>query len=250
VLPWLLVAGLVLGRGRATELPTSPAPEVGTEVAAAPQPTTPPHALLPELPSPETPLDPALGALAALTVQGALTTADAAGIQRYIDLALPEAATWMGDVAIVRVAAVVLDGAQGGWDTPRRARYAVPIRADDRGFTVLGPPWALPDPPQTTPTLTAPASFEDPTRAEAAATALAGAGYQNVTIRSLARDPTIPGVLLAEVDAVAPGESSSRTHLMWLRDDPVPTLLGQMPRGSQGEDGRAATAGGRGSGGS
>jgi hypothetical protein len=237
VLPWLLVAGLMLGRDRAPAPTTAPPPSpADTQVAAITTPGRPPtpQAVPPHQPHPEHALDPALGAIAALAVQDALThTEKATGRQRYVDLALPVAATWMGNVAIVRVAAIVLEGAQGQWEQPRYALYAVPIGAHPReanpnpgAFTVLGSPWALPDPPQTTPVTAALVPLQDHTRAETTAHALATAGYQDITIRSLGRDPAIAGVLHAEVQAIAPGETSSRSHTVWLHDDPTPTLLG------------------------
>ncbi|MGH8905457.1 MAG: hypothetical protein ACRD0K_02820 [Egibacteraceae bacterium] len=233
-LPWLIVAGLALGRGR------TPVPAVAPVIAAAPLPSPAPQEVSPDRTPPEQPLDPALGAVAALAVQGALTSTDpATGRARYVDLALPEAATWIGDIAIVRVAAVVLEGAQGRWDQPRRARYAVPIGTGQGALTLLSPPWALPDPPQTTPAVAALTPLEDQARAELAGRAMTAAGYQDVDVHGLARHPVMAGVLQAEANAIAPGETSSRRHTVWLRDDPVPTLLGM------GENGRAGTVGGR-----
>jgi hypothetical protein len=227
VLPWLLVAGLTLGRGRAPA-PAPPSSPAGTPASATATPGRPPTPhTAPDQPLPEHSLDPALGAIAALAVQDALTYTDkATGRQRYVDLALPEAATWTGNVAIVKVAAVVLEGAQGRWEQSRSALYAIPIGAGQGAFTVLGPPWALPDPPQTTPVAAALVPLQDHRRAETTAHALAAAGYQDVTIRSLAHDPAIAGVFQAEVHAIAPGETSSRSHIVWLHDDPAPTLLG------------------------
>lgn len=172
-------------------------------------------------------LELALAAPAALTVQHALTSIDeATGAQRYVDLALPERVTWVGDVAIVQVAALVLEGEGGHWEETRPARYAVPLQVNGDVVRVLGAPWAIPAPPQITPGESSFVAFNDPALAEAVGRGLDETGYAGVKVRSLGRDPQLPGVLRAEVTAIGPGERQSRAHTVWLRDHPTPTVLG------------------------
>ncbi len=144
---------------------------------------------------------------------------------RYVDLAVGESVTWVGDVAVVTVAAVVLDGAAGHWQDAQSVRYAVPLQRRDGGVVTLGRPWAVPmhaaaPPPRSWQPVAA------PELAEPVLGALAGAGYNAVGGVELSRDPELAGVLRARVEAVAPGEGSARLHELWLRDGPSPTLLG------------------------
>ncbi|MGH3922195.1 MAG: hypothetical protein ACRDTT_04880, partial [Pseudonocardiaceae bacterium] len=171
--------------------------------------------------------DPALGAAAATAVQQVLTGTDQHSARsRYINLALPEAVTWVGDLAIVDVAAVVLEGTDGRWDRPRAARYAVPLRVRAGVMRLLSVPWALPDPPQSAPGDTAFVPVHDPALTEAAGRALNAVGYRDVQVKALARDPGLPGVLEVEATAVSPGEGQPRLQEIWVSDHPSPTVLG------------------------
>jgi hypothetical protein len=215
VLPWLVVAGLALaGSARPAEPVTAPRPvleEIPDPVAAPPEP----------------PGDEGIAAAAALAVQTAVSgTDEATGRQRYVDLAVASATEWTGDVALVRVAAVVLEGVQGQWDAPRVAAYAVPIRLGAAGPFPVAPPWPLPDVPATAATPEAFAPDDDPGLAEAVGAALRSAGYAGVEVAEVARDPALPGILQARIAATAPGEASARNHTVWLREDPEPALLG------------------------
>lgn len=235
VLPWLVVAGLAWERAPVNQPVPAPVPPSPRETAGVDAMAPPPARSVPlaEQPTALVSLDPALGAAAALTVQDVLTGSDeATGRRRYVDLALPESVIWVGDVAIVQVAAVVLEGAPGRWDAPRHARYAVPLRAGSTGHRVLGPPWALADAPDIAPEPANFVPFHDQVVAEAVGRTLTEAGYSDAHVSQLGRDPSIPGVLQAEITAIAPGEASAREHALWLRDDEMPTLLGALaPRG-------------------
>lgn len=182
--------------------------------------------------APAATVDPALGAAAALAVRLAVTTTaeqdepDAG--RRYVDLAVPEALTWAGDVAVVTVAAVVLEGDGDRWHTSRPARFAVPLHVVEGRPTTLGAPWPL--------ALAAPAA--DPPRWEPAdadhdgvARALSAAGYTDIDAMDVeARGASgaadqIP-LLRAHVQARAPGEPEPRAHRLWLRTEPEPAVLG------------------------
>ncbi|MGH8934576.1 MAG: hypothetical protein ACRDZO_29085 [Egibacteraceae bacterium] len=237
VLPWLVVAGLAWERAPVNQpvpapVPPPPRDTVDVDAGAPPPARSVPLAEQPAAPASQASLDPALGAAAALTVQDVLTGSDGEnGLQRYVDLALPEAVIWVGDVAIVQVAAVVLEGVPGRWDAPRHARYAVPLRAGPMGPRVLGPPWALAGAPDITPESAHFVPFHDQVVAEAVGRALTEVGYSDAHVHQLGRDPSIPGVLQAEITAIAPGEASAREHALWLRDDETPTLFGALAPG-------------------
>lgn len=238
VVPWLAMAGLVMAGWRPSRpaLTTTPPPTESTihpRVAVARQQHNAEH---PTMLSSRTgsgsaargtALDPALGAAAATAVQQVLTGTDQASARsRYINLALPEAVTWVGDLAIVDVAAVVLEGTDGRWDRPRAARYAVPLRVRAGVVRLLSVPWALPDPPQSAPGDTAFVPVNDQALTEAAGRALNAVGYRDVQVKALARDPDLPGVLEVEATAVSPGEEQARLQEIWVSDHPSPTVLG------------------------
>lgn len=184
-------------------------------------------------------VDPALGAAAALAVRLAVTTPaeeDEPGAdRRYVDLAIPESLTWAGDVAVVTVATVVLEGDGDRWHSSRPARFAVPLQVLDGRPTALGAPWPL--------ALATPAA--DPSRWERAvvdhdgvARALSAAGYTDISAmdveaRGASAAAAADQVLLlrAQVQARAPGEPEARAHRLWLRTDPEPAVLGaEHPR--------------------
>lgn len=217
-LPWA-VAG-ALGVAVVTSGP-SPA----TDVSGTAAPDGPPPA------SEEPAAEQALGAAAALAVRLTVTTTpeedDPGAFRRYVDLAVPEALSWSGDVAVVTVAAVVLEGAGDQWHTSRPARYAVPLQLVDGRAVALGAPWPLAvDAP-------APDTAEwDPSDAahDSLARALSAAGYtdigaMNVEERRTSAPEHVP-LLRADIQARAPGESEPRAHQLWLRADPEPLVLG------------------------
>lgn len=164
-------------------------------------------------------------AAAAIAVRQAVTTAADAGgeARRYVDLAVPESVRRHGDVRIVTVAAVVLEGSAEAWHTVRPARFAVPITIDDGHVVALGAPWPLPAPRL--------AGDEQPWRRAAAEShglerALREAGYRDLGTLEVHDRADVPRVLRVRVDARAPDESTSRSHEVWLRADPSPTVLG------------------------
>ncbi|MGH8902059.1 MAG: hypothetical protein ACRDYA_10345 [Egibacteraceae bacterium] len=239
MVPWLAMVGLVMaGWGPSRPSPITPQPPtespIHPRVAVTHQGHNAEHTTLVSRTGSGSAargdaLDPALGAAAATAVQQVLTGTDQASARsRYINLALPEAVTWVGDLAIVDVAAVVLEGTDGRWDRPRAARYAVPLRVRAGVMRLLSVPWALPDPPQSAPGDTAfvPVPVNDQALTEAAGRALDAAGYRDVQVKALARDPGLPGVLEVEAIAVSPGEGEPRLQKIWVSDRPSPTVLG------------------------
>lgn len=236
VAPWLVVGALVIGGWRPSHTEsTSHSPSVAPH---QPHSTERPATLTNRTEPDSEMLDPALGATAAAAVQQALTGTDpATGRSRYVSLVLPEAATWVGDVTIVDVAAVVLEGADGNWDHPRTARYAIPLQARAGAVRVLNGPWALPDPPQTTPGGTAFTPVNDEALTEAAGHALNSVGYRDVQVQELARDEALPGVLKVKAMAISPGEGQPRSQEIWISDHPSPTVLGAVDLEGHGEQG-------------
>jgi hypothetical protein len=235
VVPWLAVVGLVMAGWRLSQrVPATSEPRTEsmirpqTVVAHLPHSAKHPTTLdsRTQRGSPEA-LHPVLGTTAAAAVQQMLTGTDpASNRSRYVNLALPQTATWVGDVVIVDVAAIVLEGTGGRWDRPHPVRYAVPLRVRAGTVRVLSAPWTLPDPPQTAPEDTAFAPIEDWTLTEATGRALRTVGYQDVHVQALARDPGLPGVLKAKVTAISPGEGQPRSQELWVSDQPSPTVLG------------------------
>lgn len=176
--------------------------------------------------------EPALGAAAALAVRLAVTTAaeedGPGGVRRYVDLAVPEAVSWAGDVAIVTVAAVVLEGAGDRWHTSRPARFAVPLQLVDGRAVAVDAPWPLATDAPTPDPRGWQATDVD---ADSVARALAAAGYTDVgaidvEARAASSPPEQVPVLRAHVQARAPGEPEPRAHQLWLRADPEPSVLG------------------------
>lgn len=165
------------------------------------------------------------GAAAAIAVRQAVTTADDADgpERRYVDLAVPEAVRRHGDVLIVTVAAVVLEGSPETWHTVRRARFAVPVSTEDGHIVALGSPWPLPAPRL--------AGDEQPWRRagaepQALERALRDAGYRDLGALEVHDRADLPHLLRVRVNARAPEESTPRSHEVWLRADPSPTVLG------------------------
>lgn len=241
VAPWLAVVGLMMAGWRPSQrVPITAAPPtestIRSRAAAAHHLHSAEHPRLDSRTGPgeADALGPALGATAAAAVQQALTGTDQASARsRYVNLALPEATTWIGDVAIVDVAAVVLEGTGGRWDQPHPARYAVPLQVRAGAVRVLGIPWALPHPPQTALGSTAFAPVNDRALTEAAGRAISAVGYRDVNVRALARDPGLPGVLKVEVTAIGPGEGQPRSQEIWVSDQPSPTVLGADHSGAR-----------------
>lgn len=187
-------------------------------------------------PSPHAgPVDTTLGAAAAVAVRLAVTTAgDAPAEQerRYVDLAVAESVSWIGDLALVTIRAVVMEGPPDRWRSARPARFAVPLRLIDGDAVVLDEPWALPVPehPVTDPGWTAAATDPDPV-----ADAAAAAGYADAEVMAVDAHPDRPALLRARIRARAPAEHLPRTHQLWLHADPEPAVLGLEPRSAKDE---------------
>lgn len=220
-LPWAVacalgVAAVTGGPAPATDEPAEPMAPAGAQPAPG---------------EPAAAVHPALGAAAALAVRLTVTTAtegdDPGAERRYVDLAVPEALTYVGDVAVVTVAAVVLEGAGDRWHTSRPARFAVPLQLVDGRAVAVGAPWPL--------ALATPAAALEWEPADAdrdgVARALSSAGYTDIgAVDVEARAGGAPGdgppLLRAHVQARGPGESERRAHELWLRTDPEPAVLG------------------------
>lgn len=184
------------------------------------------------------PVDPTLGAAAAVAVRLTVTTAgDAPDGQerRYVDLAVPESVSWAGDLALVTVRAVVMEGPPDRWRTARPARFAVPVGLVDGDAVALDEPWALPMPahPATDPGWTA--AVTDP---EPLAGAAAAAGYADVEVLAVDAHPDRPTLLRARIRARAPAEHHPRSHQLWVQADPEPAVLGLVEPRSAHDEGR------------
>ncbi|HEY8338961.1 MAG TPA: hypothetical protein VIK95_03770 [Egibacteraceae bacterium] len=214
VLPWAVVVVLAAALVVRVRVEASPS-------AAPPAPT--PAPAVDTSPSPAA-AEGAARAAAVLAVRAAVTDDDPEATARYVDLAVPEAVEQVGDVALVTVAAVVLEGDGARWQRARPARFAVPVAVTGATATPLAQPWPLPAAaPEVVPPAWAPAAA--PT-ADSAAAALAAAGYRDVRDVRVSRSPEVSGAVLVEAAAVAPGEERPRTHAVWLRDGTPPTVLG------------------------
>lgn len=172
---------------------------------------------------------PRQAAAAVLAVRTAVpTTAGESGEdeprrRRYVDLAVAEGVTPVGDVAVVTVAATVLEGTAEHWQRARPARFGVAVRDTEDGPVAVGRPWPLPGPPSADEELGWQDTEADVQPVEAA---LAAAGYTRVRDVTLSRSDAALGVLRAECRAVAPGEASPRRHAVWVSDEATPVVLG------------------------
>jgi hypothetical protein len=170
--------------------------------------------------------DTELGALAVIAVRLGLPVDE--GVTRYVDLAQAETFERHGDVTVVTVAAVLLEGTDEAWETARPARYGVAVvgGGGEGGPAVLGSPWPLPAP--AGPGREAggtPAPLEDPELASRAASALVAAGYGDPTVLG-ALGGAPPPLLRLRIAAAAPGERARREHDVWLHTDGALRVLG------------------------
>lgn len=215
--PWLVAAAIVVGALGDSTAGSRPPPQAGAgagTVEAGP-------AVAGQS------VDPRLGAAAAVAVRLSVTTPadtpDGDAERRYVDSAAPEAVRWSGDVAIVTVLAVVLEGPADAWRMARTARFAVPVGLVDGQAVVLGEPWAVSPPPESAPVAGwAPAAGDR----GAIAGAAEAAGYADVEVLEVEALPDDTSVLRARIRARAPGESTARVHAPWLHADPDPAVLG------------------------
>lgn len=216
VLPWLVAGGLAAATLSTAQHPATSAEEHGTTVSAA----TPAPALAEVM-------NPAFGAAAVVAVRLSVTTSgDAAAEEqerRYVDLAVAEEMRWHGDVAVVTVKAVILEGPAERWRVARAARFAVPVGLVDGETVVLDTPWVV-----SPPDVTERSAGWQTTTADAVdvATAAAAVGYTDAEVLETTAHPGLAGVLRAQIRAHAPGEQGARDHQLWLRTEPEPAVLG------------------------
>jgi hypothetical protein len=225
VLPWVVVAALAWSA--ATGEPGGPAPPEGHAApvqehpAAAPAPplSTPPPAGHPEL-------DPAVAAHAVTAVR--LHTAADGAVRRYVDLAVAERAETVGEIVVVTVLAVVLEGDAEQWQTTRRARFGVPLRLVDGLPVPLADPWPLADADGETASEMRWRSMDDPAAAQQILLALEREGFSHLGEVAVEEAPAAPGVLRAVVEARAPRSAEAAVHVVWLRDGPPMSVLGSL----------------------
>lgn len=217
-LPWLVAGGL--GAAALSTTSHQPAPSAGGDESAA--------AAAGPAPALSDAMDATVGAAAAIAVRLSVTTSGQAppdgSERRYVDLAVPEAMRWHGDVAVVTVAAVVLEGPAEHWRAARATRFAVPVGLVDGEAVILGDPWVV----GPWADREAPVGWQA-TAADAGAVAVAAeaAGYSDADVREITAHADLAGVLRAEILAHAPGEQSPRVHQLWLRTEPELTVLGR-----------------------
>jgi hypothetical protein len=154
-----------------------------------------------------------LAAAAAVTVRMALTT-DAQPTARYVDLVVAESVDHRdGEVAVVTVRVVLLEGARGRWDSVRSARYAVPLSITD--LQPLGGPWALSVPAVEDPAPLTVEPLEEPERAAVLTSTAEAAGYREVSIEGLVTAAPA-GLTVVRLRGIAPGEQTEQTHDLWM----------------------------------
>jgi len=222
VVPWAVVGVVgafgLLGVGEGPERPAA-----GTAAPAPARDDAPSVGASTPAPS----VDPALGAAAAVAVRLAVTSAPASPAERrYVDVVIPASMHPVGDVTVVTVAAVVLEGSADRWHAARPARFAVPTRYVDGHPVAVGDPWPLPVPPPPG----ADAAWEPaPADRAGVARAVEAAGYTDVEVLEVHAHPELRGVLRAHVDALGPGEATPRSHRLWLHGETDPAVLGMQP---------------------
>lgn len=233
-LPWLVllpVALLALGdsgsdTGRegiaAGARSASASPDPGAAGATAPAAVVPPPLIESTTTTPPAG-DATLAAAAALEVRAALSGQP--GSTRYADGAVTTAINRHQGLVIATVLALVVDGSGEGW-TAHTGRYAVALRDETTGPEVVGRPWALPSAGDGQPAPPVP----EPELVPAARSALERAGYGELTALVAGRTPDLPGVVLAQVSAVGPGDQGPADHVVWLDDtNPDLAVLGADP---------------------
>jgi len=124
----------------------------------------------------------------------------------------------------VTVAALVLEGGEGGWRSARLARYAVALGGPPTNPQPVVEPWPLADPVPPVPGRGAPVA--EPVRSEAVAAALVAAGYAEVEVTALTLSAEDPALLMADIVAVSPGDGAPASRTVLLTDGPAPVLLG------------------------
>lgn len=150
--------------------------------------------------------------------------AEGTGRSRYVDAAVAEGAERVGDLVVVRVLAVVLEGEDGTWTSERVERFAVPLRADVSGEPALaGAPWPLPAPAGDRAEGPTWADSDEP--APGVAEALEAAGFQGVADLGTAGADDAPLLRATFTADLPPGR-----HEVWLTDDQDTRVLGLRAR--------------------
>lgn len=235
----VLAGGLLLLAGRLPDASTAapvehdPVEEVAADPGAAASPADLPSgdgARSPDaggIAPPPGEDDRRVAAAAALAVRLALTADDEPA--RYVDQAQPESIERHGEVAVVTVAAVVLEGREDRWESVRTARYAVAVEdRPDEDPVVLGSPWPLAPPRTAEPIAGEAEPLDDPALATELSAALEAAGYRDLA--DLASLPGAPAPLLRlQVHALAPGEAAPGRHEVWVTTGDAPRVAGSLP---------------------
>lgn len=165
-------------------------------------------------------LDDEVAAVAEIAVRGQLTAHGDA--PAYVDHARAEWAEEVGDLLVVRVAALVLTGDEDGWDTTRLHRLAIALEHDEDGaLSPHGPPWDL-APPAPLPSAPddAAVDFAAPEEPSPFADALAAAGYTDIGAIEVHRDPARPGLAQVRFEAALPPDSAAAREVLVAGDPP------------------------------
>lgn len=182
---------------------------------------------------PGDPLPPAPPGAAASAVHGELAALAAVAVRlelsghgeqdqdpiRYVDLAVAEGADAVGDLTVVRVLAVVLEGGPDGWSDTRVRRFAVPLQGAPGGYAPAGTPWELPGPAAAT---SRPLDWQAAGPADPAVVrALEREGYEDVTDAEVSETSD---AAVRRVRFTATGPAGA--HEVWMTTGPQPRLLG------------------------
>lgn len=224
-LPWLVVAVLLLARdGQAPIQDALGEPLSGESEGSGSGDAHHGETVTASLP------DDRLLAAAAVAVRTGATASDGPA-RRYVDTVAAESVIHHGDIAIVTVRAVVLDGTADRWLRARPARFAVPVGTAAGEVVALAEPWVL-APPSARPATPAWRQPVDQSLAPAAAATLRQAGYRAIGPARLSVRDDLAGIVRSGVRARAPGERTVRRHMVWLTDTSPPQLLGASRRES------------------
>lgn len=232
-LPWVLAVFLAIGLWSGADGRSTPA-AAGAVTATSPATPRPLPTASPVRDPERSPDDAAVRDVAALAVRSALSgpalgAEGSHGAQRarFVEDAVATGLEPAGDMLVVTVSALVLEGGPNGWDTASVRRYAVPVRISPQGPEAASAPWPIADRPSTPHGSSSPEA--DPAVVEAVRAALGLAGYRDLRAVTVSRDPALAGVLLAHVEATGPGEAGAGVWDVWLRDTPEPAVLGDNP---------------------
>ena len=152
------------------------------------------------------------------------------GERRWVDAAVVEhlrPLTSQGDshdpaIAIATVQAVVLEGAESGWNRRRRARYAVPIQCADDFCEEAARPWPLPlrSSSSSRPAPTASAT----TAGDPYVRALTAASYRTPRVARV--QPVSSDIVEVHAQAVPPGGRLAEDVVLWVHEGPRVEVVG------------------------